>query len=154
MSEQNSMSQTKCNTSGRTGGAGTTKAAQGKYNRSAKGKARYKRWKDKNPMYVWCSHARENARRRAKKYKLPFDLSSDYLRSIVPAECPVFRTPFVFVGNKVQGPESPSLDRIVPEKGYVEGNVVIISLKANQIKSAYGLKDIKRVAEWMEEQGY
>lgn len=58
------------------------------------------------------------------------------------------------MGNKVQGPESPSLDRIVPEKGYVEGNVVIISLKANQIKSAYGLKDIKRVAEWMEEQGY
>lgn len=148
------MSQTKSSTSGRTEGADIINKVQSRYNRSAKGRARCRRWRYNNPMFVWCSNARENARRRSKKCKIPFDLSSDYLRSIVPAECPVFRTPFVFMGNKVQGPESPSLDRIVPEKGYVEGNVVIISLKANQIKSAYGLKDIKRVAEWMEEQGY
>jgi hypothetical protein len=32
-------------------------------------------------------------------------------------------------------PESPSLDRITPSKGYVEGNCRVVSDKANRLKS-------------------
>jgi ribosomal protein L9 len=49
---------------------------------------------------------------------------------------------------------SASLDRLNPSLGYIEGNVVVISMKANAIKNAYGAQDIARVAEWLEEQGY
>jgi hypothetical protein len=66
----------------------------------------------------------------------------------------VFGTTFVFTGNRVVGPESASIDRIRPEKGYVEGNIVIVSVKANQIKGAYTTQDVVLVAKWMEEQGY
>ena len=40
---------------------------------------------------------------------------------------------------------SPSLDRIIPEKGYVKGNVIIVSHKANTIKSDASPKEIWRV---------
>lgn len=154
MSEPNSMSQTKSSTSGQAEDADTTKEWQRRYNSSDKGKARNKAYKERHPKRTWAAHARENAKRRARKNNIPFDLSSAYIYSILVDKCPVFGTPFVFHGNKVLGPESPSIDRIVPEKGYVEGNIVVVSLKANQIKNAYGLDDIKRVVAWMEEQGY
>tara|TARA_R100000995_G_scaffold47914_1_gene22812 strand:- start:1168 stop:1515 length:348 start_codon:yes stop_codon:yes gene_type:complete len=43
--------------------------------------------------------------------------------------------------------ESPALDRIVPEKGYVIGNVEIISSKANNVKSLGTSEDLYRVAD-------
>ena len=45
----------------------------------------------------------------------------------------------------------PSLDRLVPDKGYVPGNVIWISLRANQIKSDGTSEEIFRVAEWLQQ---
>jgi len=42
---------------------------------------------------------------------------------------------------------SPSLDRIIPGSGYVKGNVEIISMKANLIKSSAASRDLYRVAD-------
>ena len=36
----------------------------------------------------------------------------------------------------------PELDRIIPEKGYVKGNVAWISGKANRIKSDYTKQEL------------
>ena len=75
------------------------------------------------------------ARRRAKVQNVPFNITKDYIKKIWPKDnkCPIFRTEFKSgIKNKYQ---LPSLDKIVPLKGYVEGNVAIISFKANQIKS-------------------
>lgn len=153
------MNQTKSGTSSPAATKGTTRQTKArehaaKYNRTKKGRERQLRWQKKNPKIMWCATARYNAKRRAAKKGVPFDLSGAYIYSILPDKCPVFGTTFKFSGNKVLGPSSPSVDRINPTQGYVEGNVVIISLKANQIKNAFALKDIRRVADWMEEQGY
>ena len=43
---------------------------------------------------------------------------------------------------------SPSLDRIIPKKGYVEGNVIIVSDLANRIKADATLDEIKKVVEF------
>ena len=75
------------------------------------------------------------ARRRAKVQNVPFNITKDYIKKIWPKDnkCPIFRTEFKSgIKNRYQ---LPSLDKIVPLKGYVEGNVAIISFKANQIKS-------------------
>jgi len=42
---------------------------------------------------------------------------------------------------------SPSLDRIVPEEGYVDGNVRVISDRANRLKGKRGLEEIRRLAD-------
>jgi hypothetical protein len=72
------------------------------------------------------------ARSRAKKCGLDFDLSRADV--IVPAVCPVLGLPLI-MGVGRCGPGSPTLDRIDSAKGYVKGNVMVISFRANTIKS-------------------
>ncbi len=43
---------------------------------------------------------------------------------------------------------SPSLDRIIPEKGYVKGNVIVVSNKANVIKNNATPEEIIAVGEF------
>ena len=96
----------------------------------------------------------EKAKRRAKSKDVAFDLDLDYLCSIAPDICPVFGLELLWgKGSKARAghPEhaSPSLDRINPEKGYIKGNVAIISNKANMIKSNAKLRELYAVADWL-----
>ena len=99
----------------------------------------------------------ENAKRRAKKIGVPFDLDLDYLVSIFPNPpvCPVLGIDLDlgFDENKHgTRKNSPSMDRIFPEKGYVKGNIVFISNYANMIKQDANPKQIKKVAIWLEKE--
>ncbi|MFM7027814.1 MAG: hypothetical protein ACKOXK_03950 [Chakrabartia sp.] len=76
----------------------------------------------------------KSARQRAKKAGVPFAITKDDL--LIPAYCPVFGIKLErSLGSKGPGEASPTLDRIVPERGYVPGNIVIISNRANRAKS-------------------
>lgn len=86
------------------------------------------------------------AKKRAKKHGLPFSITGANV--IIPKECPVLGIPLDFSGGK-QTDASPTLDRIIPELGYVPGNVAVISLRANRIKSNASLTEIRKVARWM-----
>ena len=70
-----------------------------------------------------------NAQSRAKKHNLPFNLTREYLESIATDECPIFKIPFEWgrsgLGKGIKKENCPSLDRILPHKGYVIGNVEI-----------------------------
>jgi len=125
-----------------------------KWNASNKGRSSKQRWKEKDPKRAWCVSACGGAKKRAADKGLEFNLTYTYLLSICPDKCPVFNVDFMFIGNKQMNSISPSIDRLDPTKGYVEGNVVIVSLKANAIKNAYGSKDIYAVAEWLHNLGY
>lgn len=71
------------------------------------------------------------ARKRAERKRVPFDIP---VRSVViPELCPVLGIPLVIGEGRV--PESPSLDRVIPERGYVVGNCRVISDRANRLKS-------------------
>ena len=48
-------------------------------------------------------------------------------------------------------PRPPSLDRLVPEKGYVKGNCFIISNKANRMKQDNTLEDFQRIVSYIQE---
>lgn len=93
-----------------------------------------------------------DSKQRAKEKNIPFDLDLEYLESITTEECPIFKTPFDWGrDNKGQGNERPSLDRIVPELGYVKGNVAFISMWANSIKQDATEKELYAVADWIHE---
>jgi hypothetical protein len=111
---------------------------------------RRQRYKERNPKKTWAAYAKRDAKNRALKKGVPFNITSAYVFSILTDECPVFGTKFQWLGNGKIGPNSPSLDRINPAKGYVEGNLMIISSKANNIKSAYTSSDIFKVALWLQ----
>lgn len=123
-----------------------------KWNASSKGKTAKQRWKEKDPKRAWASYATFGAKERAAKAGVPYDLDKDFIKSITPDVCPVFGTAFVFIGNGILRPESPTIDRLCPERGYVKDNVVIVSMKANAIKSSATASEIQRVADWLRTQ--
>ena len=110
------------------------------------------RYKLRDPKKTWTAYAIRDAKNRAKKKGLPFNISLEYLRTIVPDVCPIFGTAFKWMGNGKIVPESPSLDRIVPSLGYIEGNVAIISSRANNIKSYATWQEILMVSNWVKAQ--
>lgn len=119
-----------------------------KWNSSGKAYASKLRWKEKDPKKAWAVSATGGAKARARAAGLAFDLDKEYVRALAPDVCPVFGTKFVFTGKARSG-DSPSIDRIRPELGYVRGNVAVISMKANAIKSNATAAEIRRVAEWL-----
>ena len=75
------------------------------------------------------------AKARAKKNNLSFDIEIEDI--IVPEICPILeikleRKPYGERGSF--RPNSPSLDKIIPELGYIKGNIIVISMKANIMK--------------------
>lgn len=92
------------------------------------------------------------AKRRAIKRGLPFNLTENDIE--IPEVCPV-------LGIKLRNPSTdgwdifsqdncPSLDRIVPELGYIKGNVKVISKKANTIKSFGTKEEHLKIVEYIE----
>lgn len=82
---------------------------------------------------------------RASQLGLPFDLVKNDIPLIT--HCPVFGFKLE-PGNGVVSPKSPSLDRIISELGYVKGNVIVVSNKANLIKSSASPEEIMKVAKF------
>lgn len=66
----------------------------------------------------------------------------------------MFNVEFVYDAGPQRHQFTPTLDRLIPAKGYVKGNVRVISNKANLIKSAYGSTDIAAVATWLSSEGH
>lgn len=122
------------------------------------GKEKRQSYVKANPVKVITNCLLKGARRRAKEKNLPFNIDLDYVRSMAgenaefASHCPVFGVALDWSCMRNNGgkplPNSPSLDRIDPERGYVKGNVKIISFRANQIKSDASPSELKLVAAY------
>jgi hypothetical protein len=89
----------------------------------------------------------KGAQSRAKKQGIPFDLTLSDL--VVPVACPVLGIVLSKRHGKGSCPASPSLDRVIPDHGYVRGNVHIISMRANRLKSNATIDDLEAVLAYM-----
>lgn len=87
------------------------------------------------------------ARHRAKSRNVPFSLT--YRDIIIPEICPVLGIPLVHNKQKLCD-GSATLDRIRPDIGYVVGNVIVVSIKANRIKNDATLDDLRKVLSFYE----
>jgi len=93
---------------------------------------------------VW--HSKElvaSARHRAKKYDVPFSIT--YRDVVIPDNCPVLGIKLERNKTKMSR-NSATLDRIIPALGYVPGNVIVVSNKANNIKNDATPEEIMKVA--------
>ena len=124
-----------------------------RWNTSEKANRARIKWRRKNPKRTWVHGAVSSAKARSKKRGIEFNLDTKHVYAITSTHCPVFGLEFLFGGNKNIRPASPSMDRLDPSKGYIKGNVVVISMKANMIKNAYSSKDIAAVATWLASYG-
>jgi len=105
-------------------------------------------WRDKNPKKYILSRARG----RAKIEGLPFEIEETDFE--IPEYCPVFpelRLAFS-VGRGTRPDNIPTLDKIIPSLGYVPGNVAIISMRANRLKSDASLLELERIVAWVKKE--
>ena len=91
-----------------------------------------------------------NAKIRAKQKGVDFNLTTQYLKKIFPKDnkCPITGLNFEFGyinKEKINKNNSPSLDRIIPSKGYVIGNVMVISDLMNRMKQDSTFEDIEKL---------
>lgn len=88
------------------------------------------------------------ARGRAEQQDVPFNLTVDDIA--IPEFCPVLGIP-LYCGDGSSCDNSPTLDKIVPEVGYVPGNILVVSNRANRIKHNYSWWELRMVVEFYEE---
>ena len=92
-------------------------------------------------------HARKH---HAKKNNIPFTISFEYAYSLIVDTCPILGIELSWCEKgRTNLTNCPSLDRIVPEKGYIEGNVAWISNRANVIKNDGTAEEHLKVAEYI-----
>ena len=90
------------------------------------------------------------AKKRSERKNIDFNIELEDI--IIPDVCPVFGFKFEVSIGKGPTDKSPSLDRINPSKGYVKGNIQVISFKANRIKTDCDIKDIEIVLDFLKKQ--
>ena len=90
----------------------------------------------------------QNAKYRARAAGMPFNLVPEDV--VIPTHSPALGIPLRVGGASLD--DSPSLDRLIPELGYVRGNVTVISYRANRIKNNSTLEELKLIASWVERQ--
>ena len=103
--------------------------------------------KETNPKFHKIYRMIHLAKNRAKTHELDFNLKLDDFADC-PDTCPVLGLEFNWTSKKLSD-NSPTMDRIEPQIGYIPGNVVIISAKANRIKNDASLEDLETVTNWL-----
>src|SRR3954469_17279117 len=66
---------------------------------------------------------------------------------IIPKFCPVLGIRIKKTLGKRTG-HSPSLDRIIPKLGYVKGNIIVISWRANDLKKDASVEELQLLAKF------
>ena len=86
------------------------------------------------------------AKNRAKLKNVKFDIDINDIK--IPKYCPILK--IKLSPNNINAKEnSPSVDRIIPEKGYIKGNIQVISMKANTMKNDASKKYLINFAKWI-----
>ena len=144
-----------------------------KANKTGPNKGRFQGWTDSEggKRFTTCSQCEKDRfnkryrvnpipqlisgfRNRAKKQNVPFNLTVDDMKDLIKNAADI--CPALGVKMKIaklyanDSNYSPSFDRIDPKKGYTKNNIVIVSNRANRIKSDATVDEIRKVADFYE----
>jgi hypothetical protein len=120
-------------------------SAKNKEKKSNQNKKNYERSRKvkftENPRhYLWYV-----ARTRARKYGLEFSIKEEDI--VIPEYCPILDTRLT-KGNGYL-PNAMSLDRVDNDKGYISGNVRVISRRANLMKSSLTIDILEKLIKYI-----
>jgi len=98
-----------------------------------------KELKLKYPKEAMLRSARNGAKQRGIEFAITVDDTQ------IPERCPIFGFKMEPGGKRST---SPSIDRIDNTKGYVPGNIVVVSVKANHVKSDCSLAELHKLVDF------
>jgi hypothetical protein len=85
---------------------------------------------------------------RARDRGLEFNIDIEDI--FIPEACPILEIPLKEFKGKAGGrKDSPALDRIDNSKGYVKGNIMVISHLANMMKSSANPEELLIFSRWV-----
>lgn len=85
------------------------------------------------------------SKRNAKAKGVPFNIEVSDI--IIPEYCPALGIKLELLSGRIHN-GSPSVDRIKPELGYVKGNIIVVSMLANQIKTSATVEQMQAVTNF------
>lgn len=117
---------------------------------------RYRNRKTNEPWYIaYCT-----IRQRARKMNIEIDVDAQYIKDIwtdicpvlgIPLKCAVYESGNPRTKNKAKPhTNSPTIDRIDPSRGYIKGNICIMSYRANMIKNCGSIEEHKKIIDFIE----
>lgn len=114
------------------------------YNISAPERKRHGYWKTQSIPQQWLWKCLGN---KIKNTQERFEL---FQTIEIPTHCPILGIELDWSEKTMHGryDSSPSLDKIIPERGYVEGNVAILSWRANRIKNDGTWEEHQKIADF------
>lgn len=116
----------------------------------AKGRELSATWREANPLKFMLARAKS----RAKEKGFAFNLTVEDF-PILPDKCPVLGLSLKYTdaNAKMGDPCIATFDRVDNSKGYVRGNVAIVSLRANRLKHNATLKELEALVLWLQTVG-
>lgn len=107
-----------------------------------------RKWNLEHPQQYILSRCKASA----KKLGLEFNLILDDI--IIPELCPVFGLKLEHhIGKGKRHDNTISIDRVDNLKGYIKGNIAIISWKANKLKNNASIADLENIIIYMKSYG-
>jgi hypothetical protein len=112
----------------------------------------FKKWGQRYADKEWRRSAiyeamREKFRNK-KSHTYNCEFSIDFGDIDFPTHCPVLGMELDYFADGREE-NSPSFDRVDPNKGYIKGNVVIMSWRANRIKNDGSAHEHEKIAKFM-----
>ena len=99
--------------------------------------------------YNICSLRFSRKKQNCKSLGIPFSL--EFSDIFWPTHCPILGIELDYYGDSgVRLENSPSFDKLIPEKGYTKDNVSIVSWRANRIKNDGNASEHRRIAEYLD----
>lgn len=88
----------------------------------------------------------KSIRKSARKRGLDFNLTIEDI--IIPEFCPALDIPLIKTKG-IATDNTPSVDRIDSNKGYIKGNVQVLSLRANMLKSNASIDELEKILNFL-----
>lgn len=109
---------------------------------TAKKLASQLKWRENHPeKNIW-----NRAKQRSKRLNIEFTI--DVSDIIIPEFCPILGIKLTAPNKKVSD-SSYSMDRIDNTKGYIKGNIQIISQRANRLKSDSSIEELEKIVSYL-----
>ena len=99
------------------------------------------------------AHQFRQRKNQSIKKGIPFTVELNDIEQ--PEYCPILGIKLNYAwGGKnghLRDPAKATLDKVVPELGYIPGNVFIISWRANKLKSDMKIEELEKILTYMKE---
>lgn len=105
----------------------------------------------RDEFWRYCGRAEASAKIRSARAKVPYAIDRYFIDQLLVDQkwlCAISKIPLTTPGSNEKyhkNPFSPSLDRIVPQRGYVPGNLRIVCTLVNFAMNEWGYDDFKRI---------